>query len=59
MPLQPSPGRRTALTARFLMAAGLIFALEAFLRDSFARGVLSMALFSGGGLLLAFAKRAD
>jgi hypothetical protein len=59
MPLQPSPGQRTALTARLLMVAGAMVALEAFVRDSLTRGVIAMAILSGGGLLLAFAKRAD
>jgi hypothetical protein len=59
MSIQPSPGQRTAITARLILLAGAMIAAEAFLRDSFARGLLAMAIFSGGGLLLAFAKRAD
>ncbi len=59
MSIQPSPGKRTAITARFLLIAGAIIAAEALFRDSLTRGLLAMAIFSGGGLLLAFAKRAD
>jgi hypothetical protein len=59
MPAQLTPGQRTAMTAKILMTAGLVVALEAFWRDSFTRGFLASALFGGGGLLLAFAKRAD
>ncbi len=59
MSLNPTPAKRTALTAKVVMIAGILFALEAMLRDSLARGMVSLAVISGGGLLLAFAKRAD
>jgi len=54
-----SPARRTAVTARIVMSAGVLFALEAILRGSVARTLMAaLVLALGGGLLLA-AKRAD
>ena len=54
-----TPGQRTAVTAKILITAGILFAIEAYWRDSFARAMLATTLFGGGGLLLSFAKRAD
>ncbi len=59
MSIHLTPGQRTQVTARFLMMAGVICAAVALVRDSFAPGLIATALFGGGGLLLAFAKRAD
>ncbi len=59
MSIQLTPGQRTQITARFLIVAGLLCAVVAVIRDSFAPGVVATALFGGGGMLLAFAKRAD
>lgn len=54
-----SPAQRTAGTARFLMAAGTLFATEAVLRGSAVRTLIAaLVLAIGGGLLFA-AKRAD
>jgi len=54
-----SPAQRTAFTARVVMSAGLLFAVEAILRGSVARTLMAaLVLALGGGLLLA-AKRAD
>jgi hypothetical protein len=54
-----SPAQRTAFTARILMSAGLLFAVEAILRGSVARTLMAaLVLALGGGLLFA-AKRAD
>lgn len=54
-----SPAQRTAGTARFLMAAGSLFALEAVWRDSVARTLVAALLLACGGGLLLLAKRAD
>ena len=54
-----SPAQRTASTARFLMAAGSLFALEAVWRDSVARTLVAALLLACGGGLLLLAKRAD
>jgi predicted naringenin-chalcone synthase len=59
MAIEPTPGQRTQVTARFLMIAGVLCAVVALVRDSFAPGFVATALFGGGGMLLAFAKRAD
>ena len=59
MPSPMTPGQRTAVTAKILITAGILFAIEAYWRDSFARAMLATTLFGGGGLLLSFAKRAD
>jgi type IV secretory pathway TrbD component len=59
MSIQPTPGQRTQVTARILMLTGLLCAVVALMRDWLAPGVLATALFGGGGMLLAFAKRAD
>jgi hypothetical protein len=54
-----SPSQRTAGTARILLAAGALVALEAMWQGSVARTVIASGLLVvGGGLLLA-AKRAD
>jgi hypothetical protein len=54
-----SPAQRTAFTARIVMSAGLLFAVEAILRGSVARALMAaLVLALGGGLLFA-AKRAD
>lgn len=54
-----SPSQRTAGTARILLAAGALVALEAMWQGSVARTVIASGLLLvGGGLLLA-AKRAD
>jgi hypothetical protein len=54
-----SPAQRTAFTARVVMSAGLLFAVEAILRGSVARTLMAaLVLALGGGLLFA-AKRAD
>jgi hypothetical protein len=59
MAFEPTPGQRTQVTARFLMIAGVVCAVLALVRDSFAPGIVAATLFGGGGMLLAFAKRAD
>ncbi len=56
---QLSPAQRTAGTARFLVAAGALFAAEAIWRDSVARTLLAAALIALGGGLLFVAKKAD
>ena len=56
---ETSPAQRTAFTARVVMSAGLLFAVEAILRGSVARTLMAaLVLALGGGLLFA-AKRAD
>lgn len=54
-----TPGQRTATTAKILMTAGILFALEAVWRGSLLRTLLAAALLGGGGALLAFARRTD
>ena len=56
---QLSPAQRTAGTARFLVAAGALFAAEAIWRGSVARTLLAAAIIALGGGLLFVAKRAD
>jgi hypothetical protein len=54
-----SPAQRTASTARIVLTAGVVFALEAIWRDSVVRTMLAVCLIALGGGLLAAAKRAD
>lgn len=56
---QSSPAQRTAGTARFVLIAGALFAVEALWRGSVARTLVAAALMVFGGSLLIFAKRAD
>jgi len=56
---QLSPAQRTAGTARIVMAAGVLFALEAVWRGSVARTMVAAAVLALGAGLLVFAKRAD
>lgn len=55
----PSPARRTAGTAKFLLTAGVLFAVEALWRGSVTRTVMAVCLLVFGGGLLMAAKRAD
>jgi Ca2+/H+ antiporter len=49
-----TPSQRTAITAKLLLAAGLVLASEALIRDSLVRTVMASTLFVfGGGLLVA------
>lgn len=59
MSIHNSPGQRTAFTAKFLLVVGAMCVVEAVVRDSLARGLISVAMLTGGGLLLSFARRAD
>ncbi|MEI8303111.1 MAG: hypothetical protein WCG13_07435 [Burkholderiales bacterium] len=54
-----SPAQRTAGTARFLLAAGSLFAAEAIWRDSVGRTLMATLLIVFGGGLLYVAKRSD
>lgn len=54
-----SPSQRTAGTARILLSAGALVALEAMWRGSVARTLIASALLAFGGGLLFVAKRAD
>lgn len=54
-----SPAQRTAGTARIVVAAGFLFALEAAWRGSVARTMVAAAVLALGAGLLFFAKRAD
>jgi hypothetical protein len=54
-----SPAQRTAGTARILVAAGVLFVVEAVLRGSVARTLIATAVLALGGGLLFLAKRAD
>jgi len=54
-----SPSQRTAGTARILLTAGSLVALEAMWQGSVARTLIASGLLAVGGGLLFFAKRAD
>lgn len=54
-----SPAQRTAVTAKILLTAGILFAVEALWRDSVARILVAAGLLVFGGGLLMAAKRAD
>ncbi len=54
-----SPAQRTAGTARIVLTAGILFALEALWRGSVTRTLMAAALMVFGGGLLILAKRAD
>lgn len=56
---QLSPAQRTAGTARIVLTAGILFALEALWRGSVTRTLMAAALVVFGGGLLFLAKRAD
>lgn len=56
---QLSPAQRTAGTARIMVAAALLFAVEAAWRGSVARTLVAAAFLALGAGLLFFAKRAD
>lgn len=56
---QLSPAQRTAGTARIVLTAGILFALEALWRGSVTRTLMAAALMVFGGGLLILAKRAD
>ncbi|MCP5265769.1 MAG: hypothetical protein H6934_06640 [Burkholderiaceae bacterium] len=54
-----SPAQRTAMTARVVLAAGLLFVTEALLRGSAMRTAIAGAVLAVGASLLLAAKRAD
>ena len=54
---EPSPAQRTAGTARAVLMAGLLFALEAIWRGSIARTLMAAAVLIAGAGLLVFARR--
>ncbi|HMN82268.1 MAG TPA: hypothetical protein PKA20_20405 [Burkholderiaceae bacterium] len=54
-----SPAKRTAVTARFLLAAGVLAATEALWRGSVTRTLVAACLLLCGGGLLMAAKQAD
>ena len=54
-----SPAERTAGTARILVTAGTLVAIEALWRGSVVRTLLGALVLAAGGGLLLFAKRAD
>ena len=56
---QLSPAQRTAGTARIVLTAGLMAAVEAAWRGSVARTLLAAAVLALGAGLLFFANRAD
>ncbi|MFP5406158.1 MAG: hypothetical protein ACLGHY_07385 [Gammaproteobacteria bacterium] len=56
---QLSPAQRTAGTARIVLAAGLMAAVEAAWRGSVARTLVAAAVLALGAGLLFFANRAD
>jgi hypothetical protein len=57
--MDQSPAQRTAVTAKILLTAGVLFAVEAMLRGSVARTVMAAGLLVFGGGLLMAAKRAE
>lgn len=54
-----SPAQRTAGTARIIVTAGVMVAIEAILRGSVARTLVAAGVLMLGGGLLFLAKRAD
>ncbi len=54
-----SPSQRTAVTARILLTAGALVALEAMWQGSVTRTLIASGLLVAGGVLLFFAKKAD
>ncbi|MEZ5727269.1 MAG: hypothetical protein R3E48_04190 [Burkholderiaceae bacterium] len=54
-----SPAQRTAMTARVVLVAGLLFVTEALLRGSAMRTAIAGAVLAVGASLLLAAKRAD
>lgn len=54
-----TPAQRTAVTAKVVLMAGLVFASEALWRGSVARTLIAGCLLVFGGGLLMAAKRAD
>ncbi|HRO60851.1 MAG TPA: hypothetical protein PK177_17075 [Burkholderiaceae bacterium] len=58
-PSRLTPSQRTAGTARIVVAAGILFAVEAAWRGSVARTMVAFAMLALGAGLLFFAKRAD
>ena len=58
-PPRLTPSQRTAGTARIVVAAGILFAVEAAWRGSVARTMVAFAMLALGAGLLFFAKRAD
>jgi hypothetical protein len=53
----PSAAERTAGTARAVLIAGLVFALEALWRGSITRTLMAAAVLMAGAGLLVFARR--
>jgi hypothetical protein len=54
---QSTAAARTAGTARIVLGAGLVFALEALWRGSTARALIAAAVLVAGAGLLVFARR--
>lgn len=54
-----SPSQRTASTARILLTAGALFAVEAIVQSSVPRTVIASLLLTLGGGLWFFAKNTD
>jgi len=54
-----TPAERTAGTARILVTAGTLAAIEALWRGSIVRTLLATLVLAAGGGLLLLAKRAD
>jgi hypothetical protein len=55
--ISPSPAERTAGTARAVLLAGMLFALEALWRGSVTRTLMAGAVLLAGAGLLVFARR--
>lgn len=57
--VEQTPAKRTAFTAKVVLSAGVLFAVEALARGSVARTLMAACLLVFGGGLLMVAKQAD
>ncbi|MFT3800856.1 MAG: hypothetical protein QM766_06505 [Burkholderiaceae bacterium] len=57
--IEQTPAKRTAVTAKIVLTAGMLFAIEAVARGSVARTVVAACLLVFGGGLLMAARQAD
>jgi hypothetical protein len=57
--IEQNPAKRTAVTAKVVLSAGVLFAVEALARGSVTRTLVAACLLVFGGGLLMAAKQAD
>ena len=56
---EPSPGQRTAVTAKVILATGVALWPPSFMSGSLAGALLSSLIIAAGAALLVAARRAD